>query len=85
MPYIELDEYWDVDDFYSECSNEEKKELVKLLKEDGFFQEGFDDELSVCADAELTQKIKYILKYMPFKLQEDWKGKIDEFYNMLNK
>lgn len=85
MPYIELNEYWDVDDFYSECSNEEKKELVKLLKKDGFLQESFDDELSVCADAELTQKIKFILKNMPFELQEDWKGKIDEFYNMLNK
>lgn len=85
MPYIETQEDIDVDYFYSECSDYEKKELAKLLKEDGFFQEGFDDELPVYADNELIQKLKFILKYTPFKLQEDWKRKIDEFYQLLNK
>lgn len=85
MPYIEIDEYWDVDDFYTECSNKEKSELAKLLKEDGFFQEGFDNELPVHADNELMEKLKFIAENSTRVLKEDWKGKIDEVYNMLNK
>ena len=46
MPYFETnpDEIEvDVDDFLSACSDSEKKELIQALREDGYLDEGEDD------------------------------------------
>lgn len=85
MPYIEISEEIGVKDFYNQCCDYEKKELFELLKEEGFFKESIFDDENILIDKELIFKLKFIAENSNCVLAEDWKAKINEAYEILNK
>ena len=85
MPYIEISEDIDVNDFYNQCYYHEKEELFELLKKDGFVKESIFDDVDIYTDKDLMEKLKFIAKNSTCVLTEDWKAKINEAYEILNK
>lgn len=85
MPYIEVSEEIDVNDFYKQCYYHEKEELFELLKKDGFFEESIFEDVDIFKDKELMEKLKFIAENSTRVVTEDWKAKINEVYEILNK
>ena len=85
MPYIEVSEEIDVNYFYNQCYYYEKKELFELLKKDGFIKESIFDNVNVYKDKDLMEKLKFIAENSTRVVAEDWKSKINEVYEILNK
>jgi len=85
MPYIEISEEIDVNYFYNQCCDYEKKELFELLKEEDFVKESIFDDVDIYTDKELISKLKFIAENSTCVLSEDWKAKINEAYEILTK